>query len=82
MTFEIYNFNKKTILYAAVEKGDPEIVKLLLSKEKIDVNAKSIWNSIFQYHFKIYNIIKFQFDFWIIFEILLILTTFQINLIC
>lgn len=38
-------FNKylnKTALHLAVESGNPEIVKLLLSREEIDINMKSI----------------------------------------
>ena len=36
-------FNK-TALYIAVEKGNIEIIKDLLNREEIDVNAKSIPN--------------------------------------
>ena len=38
----IHFFHKSTILYFAVQKGNPEIVKNLLSYSKIDVNLKSI----------------------------------------
>lgn len=47
----IYRITKlyiyKTPLYYAVENGEKEIVELLLSSEKIDINLASIHNSFF-----------------------------------
>ena len=58
-----------TALFAAVEKGNVEIVKLLLSNDKIDVNAINILiillfykvsNSIFELHLNLKNSILFK----------------------
>ena len=43
MKFKIISFNKneqKAVLHLAVEKGNLEIIKLLLKKEDIDVNIE------------------------------------------
>lgn len=44
----------------SVEKRNMEIVKLLLSKKEIDINAKSILNNIVTYHSKRIIFITFQ----------------------
>ena len=43
----------KTVLYSAIEKENIEIVKLLLTNEKLDINALNI----FQYFYNIQNYI-------------------------
>ena len=51
MKFKIIYFNEilslfyKTALFTAVEKGNVEIIKLLLANDKIDVNILNIINS-------------------------------------
>ena len=51
MKFKIIYFNEilslfyKTVLFTAVEKGNVEIIKLLLANDKIDVNILNIINS-------------------------------------
>lgn len=37
-----FHFLNKTALHIAVETGNPEIVQLLLMREEIDVNVKSV----------------------------------------
>ena len=55
-----YLFFNKTPLIIAVERGNIEIVKLLLSCSQIDVNAKLI-------HWCLFYII-FNFNIWMIFK--------------
>lgn len=55
-----FNLNlNKTALHMAVDNGNIEIVRLLLSIKEIDINAKSIFLSILFISFKIivFNII-------------------------
>lgn len=48
---KLYLFFYKTPLFVAVEKNNLKIIELLLKRQDIDVNQKSIENLIFQYHF-------------------------------
>ena len=58
-----WNFNilliYKTPLYLAVDKGNIEIIKLLLNNDKLDINFLNILN-IFYIKFKWYLSIKFH----------------------
>ena len=49
---EITSYIYETALHIAVEKENIEIIKLLLSKENIDINLIKISNIIIQYNFK------------------------------
>lgn len=49
--WNFYQFFYKAILHVAAENGNAEIVKLLLSKENLDVNCISILNYNFSYNF-------------------------------
>lgn len=50
-----FNLNlNKTALHIAVDNGNFEIVRLLLSIKEIDINAKSIFLSILFISFKIF----------------------------
>ena len=40
----LYNIIYKTALYLAVEKGNIEIVRLLLTNDKLDINLLNILN--------------------------------------
>ena len=75
MKFKIILFNEiliilfyKTALYLAVEKENVEIIKLLLTNDKLDINLKhilnifnyKIQNHIIQLHSKSYYSIKFK----------------------
>lgn len=42
MKFAFFLFNKMA-LHMAVEKGNPDIVQLLLNREEIDVNIRSVF---------------------------------------
>ena len=53
--FFFFQFLNETALHAAIESGNAEIVKILLSKPGIDVNIKTVFNSIFFYSVKILN---------------------------
>ena len=61
---EIWIFVCKTSLYLAVEKGNIEIVKLLLTNNKLDANlgyiVNNIQNQIIQCNSKSYFLIKFE----------------------
>ena len=48
-----------TALYLAVEKGNIEIVKLLLNNDKLDINLGYIFHN-FLYNFKSYLSITFK----------------------
>lgn len=48
----IYEVNKSS-LFAAIEKENIDIVKLLLLNEKIDVNIPNIWNSYLSWNLKL-----------------------------
>lgn len=62
MRFNIYKFNRdsirneihrwiyRTTLFYAVGKNDVEIVKLLLTNDKINVNVLNIHTKFYQYH--------------------------------
>ena len=52
--------SNRTALQMAIENDNIEIVKLLLSHQKIDVNAKYIINKIIQLHSKSSNLIPFK----------------------
>lgn len=49
MQFSFIFFNK-TALQVAIERGNPDIVKMILARPETDVNAKSILNN----HFFLY----------------------------
>lgn len=34
--------NNKTVIHIAIEKGNPEMVQILFSNNKLDINIKSI----------------------------------------
>lgn len=42
LLYDIYSQFYKTPLYTAIEKGNPEIIQLLLTRQELDVNLKSI----------------------------------------
>lgn len=46
MQFSLIFFNK-TALQVAIERGNPDIVKMILERPETDVNAKSILITIF-----------------------------------
>lgn len=61
-------FIYKTALHVAIERGNPEIVKLILSQPEIDVNTKCIYKFnlfyvifiwLFQLYFEIFFLTKF-----------------------
>lgn len=52
--YEIISYFNETILFIAIEKENTEIIKLLLSNDKIDVNFQGIFN-IFNFINKIKN---------------------------
>ena len=58
MKFVIF-FVHKTAFHIAVEKGDVEMIKLLLNSERIDANLKSI--SILIYIHAIISVCKFNY---------------------
>ncbi len=49
----------KTPLYVAVEKENVEIVRLLLTKEDIDVNIQYIFNFLFFQNSDLNHLMKF-----------------------
>ena len=61
MKFIFHYFNDKSALHIAVEKGNIEVVKLLLKIDNIDVNLKRVFtiihlhnfNYLFKFHFKL-----------------------------
>lgn len=58
---EIIPIFNKTALFAAVEKENFEIVKLLLTENKIDVNILNIFHKyFFLFDSKLNNSIQFQ----------------------
>ena len=65
MAFTIISFNEilirfyKTALYLAIEKDNIEIVKLLLTNNKLNINQRNILNIFFFIKFKIlfFNVI-------------------------
>lgn len=57
---EVFDFIYKTSLHIAVEKRNNEIINLLLSKQEIDVNIKSIADFHILYHFKIEFLMTFH----------------------
>ena len=66
MAFTIISFYEvlirfyKTALYLAIEKENIEIVKLLLTNNKLDINQRNILNIFFFIKFKIlfFNVIQ------------------------
>ena len=53
---KLYNIIYKTALYAAIEKENIEIVKLLLTNEKLDINILNIFKYIFlKFYYKYFN---------------------------
>lgn len=56
---------QKSPLYIAVEKGNLEIVRLLLSRTELNINERSIYNQFFLFDFKSFFVfISFQNDFF------------------
>ena len=49
MKFKIFFFNEKAALHIAVEKGNIELIKILLSNPNIDINLYTILNIVFVY---------------------------------
>ena len=71
MSFNIKLFNEimarfdKTALYLAVEKENVEIVKLLMTNEKIDPNIICILQSNYiKFNIKSFNLIQYQIIQW------------------
>ena len=64
------------MLYAAIEKGNVEIVKLLLTNNKIDVNIINIPNIYLLKYLTLYFSITFIIIILIIFKILFFLMLF------
>lgn len=58
MIFNYFNVNK-TALYAAVEKNNIEICKLLLTNANIDVNIPCVFNYL-KFYIILYHYIEFN----------------------
>lgn len=59
------NNAQKSPVYIAVEKGNLEIVRLLLSRTELNINERSIYNQFFLFDFKsFFVLISFQNDFF------------------
>ena len=54
----------KSALHVAVKKENIEIIKLLISQPKIDINILKISNQLLEYNFKSINLIKFRINYF------------------
>ena len=54
----------KTALYLAIEKGNIEIIKLLLKNNELDINCININIAIFSYNYKSNILIKSKFKYF------------------
>lgn len=54
MKFQIFFWLNKTALIVATEKGNAEIVQLLLSRPELDVNHISVFKKFFFIEFKFF----------------------------
>ena len=60
ITFKFLCHHKKPLLYCAIEKGNFEIVKLLVNNDKLNINDKYIFKKTKFIKFEIYISITFE----------------------